>query len=217
MGIAERKIREKERRRNEIIIAAEEVIFSKGYENATMEEIAERAELSKGTLYLYFKSKEELYAAISIKAQQILIKKFLEAIGDKKTGIEQIRAVGWAFFDFMEHNFDYFKSMMHFQPVISDLKNHTFAESEKNQFSNVPLRKVAEVIENGRNDGSIRKELDPYKTSILLMAQSYGVFMTISELREKLLESEFYKPHELFENYINLMYYALSPDEFRNQ
>ena len=40
MGIAERKEREKEQRRNNIIDAAESVFFSKGIENATMDEIA---------------------------------------------------------------------------------------------------------------------------------------------------------------------------------
>ena len=60
MGIAERKEREKEHRRNTILDAAEEVFFSKGINLATMDEVAERAELSKGTLYLYFKNKEEL-------------------------------------------------------------------------------------------------------------------------------------------------------------
>ena len=59
MGIAERKERERQQRREEIIKAAEEIFFSRGTESATMDEVAERAELSKGTLYLYFKSKED--------------------------------------------------------------------------------------------------------------------------------------------------------------
>lgn len=56
MGTTERKKREKERRRNTIIDAAEKVIFSKGLDQSTMTEIAQEAELSKGTLYLYFKN-----------------------------------------------------------------------------------------------------------------------------------------------------------------
>ena len=64
MGIAERKEREKQQRREEIVQAAEEVFFSKGFEKSTMDDVAEKAELSKGTLYLYFKSKEELLIGI---------------------------------------------------------------------------------------------------------------------------------------------------------
>ena len=60
MGTHERKEREKEHRREEILAAAQAVFFEKGLQNSTMDEIAERAELSKGTLYLYYKSKEDL-------------------------------------------------------------------------------------------------------------------------------------------------------------
>jgi TetR/AcrR family transcriptional regulator len=55
MGIVERKEREKEHRKEEILDAAQKVFFERGLVTATMDEIAETAELSKGTLYLYYK------------------------------------------------------------------------------------------------------------------------------------------------------------------
>ena len=60
MGIRERKEREKERRRQQITVAAKKVFSDKGFNRATMDDIANEAELSPGTLYLYFKNKEEL-------------------------------------------------------------------------------------------------------------------------------------------------------------
>ena len=72
MGIAERKEREKQLRREEIVLAAEKIFFSKGFDPSTMDDIAEEAELSKGTLYLYFKNKEELYASLSLRILQYL-------------------------------------------------------------------------------------------------------------------------------------------------
>jgi AcrR family transcriptional regulator len=72
MGIRERKEREKERRRQQIIVAAKKVFSEKGFNKATMEDIATEAELSPGTLYLYFKNKEELYASLSLRILQYL-------------------------------------------------------------------------------------------------------------------------------------------------
>lgn len=72
MGIQERKEREKERRRQQIIVAAKRVFTEKGFNKATMEDIANEAELSPGTLYLYFKNKEELYASLSLRILQYL-------------------------------------------------------------------------------------------------------------------------------------------------
>lgn len=72
MGIQERKERERERRRQQIIVAAKRVFSEKGFNKATMEDIAREAELSPGTLYLYFKNKEELYASLSLRILQFL-------------------------------------------------------------------------------------------------------------------------------------------------
>ncbi|MFZ3046728.1 MAG: TetR/AcrR family transcriptional regulator [Desulfatirhabdiaceae bacterium] len=72
MGIQERKEREKERRRQQIIVAAKRVFSDKGFNKSTMEDIASEAELSPGTLYLYFKNKEELYASLSLRILQYL-------------------------------------------------------------------------------------------------------------------------------------------------
>ncbi|MDX9785967.1 MAG: TetR/AcrR family transcriptional regulator [Desulfobacterales bacterium] len=73
MGIHERKKREKEHRRQQIMVAAKKLFAAKGFSRATIEEIATEAELSPGTLYLYFKNKDELFAALSIKILKYLI------------------------------------------------------------------------------------------------------------------------------------------------
>ena len=72
MGIRERKEREKERRRQQIMAAAKKVFTDKGFNKATMDDIAGEAELSPGTIYLYFKNKEELYASLSLRILQYL-------------------------------------------------------------------------------------------------------------------------------------------------
>jgi AcrR family transcriptional regulator len=58
-----RKERERLARRREIVQAARIVFAEKGFDKATLEEIAERAEFGKGTLYNYFDNKESLFAA----------------------------------------------------------------------------------------------------------------------------------------------------------
>jgi len=72
MGIKERKEREKERRRQQIIVAAKRIFSAKGFNKATMEDIAKEAEISPGTIYIYFKNKDELYASLSIRILQHL-------------------------------------------------------------------------------------------------------------------------------------------------
>lgn len=66
MGILERKKREKEGRRQQILVASKQLFAERGFHQTTMEEIANAAELSPGTIYLYFKSKDELFAELSL-------------------------------------------------------------------------------------------------------------------------------------------------------
>jgi AcrR family transcriptional regulator len=67
MGIQARQLRDRERRRQQIIAASKRVFTSKGVSRTTIKDIADEAELSPGTLYIYFKNKDELYASLSIR------------------------------------------------------------------------------------------------------------------------------------------------------
>jgi AcrR family transcriptional regulator len=65
LGIKERKEREREMRRQQIRDAAIEMFMQKGWQATTIEDIAQKAELSPATIYLYFKNKEELYSSLN--------------------------------------------------------------------------------------------------------------------------------------------------------
>ena len=67
MGSERRREREKEHRRSAILRSARKEFFEKGFRAVTVDSIARRAELSKGAIYLYFKSKEEIYAQILLR------------------------------------------------------------------------------------------------------------------------------------------------------
>ena len=65
MGIQERRIREKEQLRRQILDAARDLFITEGYENVSMRKVADRIEYSPTTIYLYFKNKTDLLIAIS--------------------------------------------------------------------------------------------------------------------------------------------------------
>ena len=95
-----RKQRETELRKQIILEAAEKLFLSKGYEDTTMDDIANDAEFSKGTLYNYFESKEELYLAIGTRAYEIIIDLTKNFIEKQKPGVDQLKTVGYAYYEF---------------------------------------------------------------------------------------------------------------------
>ena len=103
MGIKERREREKLDRRNSILSAAEDLFWEKGYE-ATLDEIAEKVELSKPTLYLYFKNKDDLYAAIALDAFQALKELYKNIVESEASAEDKVKSLYRTFIDFaLEH------------------------------------------------------------------------------------------------------------------
>ncbi len=203
MGTQERRQREKERRRNDILNAAERVFFSKGVNTATMDDVAEEAELSKGTLYLYFKSKQELYLGINQRGFDILGNMFLKAIKQKKTGLEKIRAMGYAYFDFAKKYPDYYRTLMYFENSGIDFSGHeSFFEQFKTSGFRV-LHFVRDIIYEGQKDGSIAGSFDAEKLSFLLWGQTSGVIQIIAKMDKHPGGDLNFKPADLFEEYIN--------------
>jgi len=108
MGTAERRQREAEKRRGDILSAARKVFFEHGFEGATMPQIAAEAELAPGTLYLYFQGKEALYVELIMEGYDLLIPR-LEAAAKAEGGPEAVgSALVDAFFGFAREYPAYF-------------------------------------------------------------------------------------------------------------
>ena len=186
MGIAERKEREKEQRKNDIVNAAERVFFKKGQEDTTMDDVAEEAELSKGTLYLYFKNKEDLYLAIHLRGNRILYSLFENAVKNESIGIEKTRAIGKAYVEFFNKYPDYFNAMLYFESRDIDFEDQNSVAAECLVEGKAILQLLIESIITGVKDGSIRSTIDPIKTAINLWGQTTGV-LQIASLKEKMV------------------------------
>ncbi len=169
MGTAERRQREKEQRRNDIVDAAEKVFFSRGFRDAKVGEIADEAEVSKGTIYIYFGGKEDLYHAIVLRGVSLLSSMFEEAVRSRKSGIERIRAIGLAYIDFFREYPDYFNALIHYEGH----RTNKFPDEN-------PLRHVAGALESGIEDGTIRGDIDPVRMALLLWGQTTGVLQVAS-------------------------------------
>jgi AcrR family transcriptional regulator len=107
------KIRRKEREylahREEILSAAEKVFAAKGFFPTTMSEIAETAEFGTGTLYKYFKSKEDLYFTLIGEKTDEINRLVKSELLQKTSAIERIKKVLGLQLEFIERNRDFFR------------------------------------------------------------------------------------------------------------
>jgi AcrR family transcriptional regulator len=93
MGIQERKEREKEALRGRIIEAATELFREETYANVSMRKIAARVEYSVGTLYLYYRDKDELFLAVQEAAFERAFE-FIQQLPDSEDPLERLRVWG---------------------------------------------------------------------------------------------------------------------------
>jgi len=109
-----RREREKEERRQSILRAAREVFFKHGFHRATVDNVAERAEVSKGTVYLYFESKETILAHLLLEGLSELIAELEQAYAGGKSlpADERLRQLGWSYLQFFQREPLYFRFLM---------------------------------------------------------------------------------------------------------
>ncbi len=187
MGTAERREREKQQRADAIMDAALEVFAEKGLRNATMEDVASKAELSKGAVYLYFKSKEHLFFAIDLRAGRMLRERFAEASRSVTTGLEKVRSIGRAYYQFCFDYPNYFKAMSY----VERMDPVTFGEIAREMlpkgtegYKESSLSILAAAIETGQKDGTIATDLHPWVFSVLLWSTSNGVIAMLKNRGE---------------------------------
>lgn len=184
MGVQERKEREKQERRAAIIEAAVTVFSERGYQEATMEEIAAKAELSKGTLYLYFKSKSELMFAI----WGLLVDRMNSFIelkrGERKTGRERLLIFRDAFLDFYQRDPKLMALMLAASSQMKELlEKHPEEVDRMMQEKEGPLfAAFQEAFADGVSDGSIRNIREANKYILTVSLLTHGLYKQVLEL-----------------------------------
>jgi TetR/AcrR family transcriptional regulator len=86
-----RREREKLRQRQEMLTTALELFSEKGYHNVPMHEIARKSEFAIGTLYKFFKNKQDLYKALLLEKSNEFHEAITAAIEEPDEEIEKLR------------------------------------------------------------------------------------------------------------------------------
>jgi len=180
MGVKERKERERKEKRDSILKAAEKLFLTKGVDNATMDELAESLEISKGALYLHFPNKEDLFFEIIQKGILLLRKNIEKEIKKAKNGLTKTLRVCEAYISFSRRHKNYFNSILYFEAKEVNEKKSSPALLKTYQESDSTLKILINAIEEGVKDGSIKKNLNPIETAFLIWSHLTGVLQVIS-------------------------------------
>jgi len=154
-------------RRTEIVDAARTVFARRGFAQGIMDEIAKEAGVAKGTLYLYFRSKTEIYKAVLDHDMKTLKASTLDRIDAAKSLKEKIRTFALARIERAEANKEFFRIMD------SEGSALTYTRSQYRDWLREPVQRLAAAIEKASEQGKIRS-MDAEKTAWLIADMTRG-------------------------------------------
>lgn len=210
MGTTERKEREREQKKELVLHAAEELILEKGLDALNMDEVAERAEVSKGSLYHYFKNKTDMVLGICNKATVLLSKEISDVLTKDLAGIDMVYSIGATYLRFASSHPEYFRAMRFFDNLKDSdqiLDSEFIPQCQSNM--DTSFTSMVRAIQIGMQDGSINSTYDPKELAVLLWSTSQGL-VNLAYLHQntphfQLMEKNNVEIKSLFEGYMKLI------------
>ncbi len=170
--------------KDNILSAAKELFNTKGIEKTTMDDIAKKAEYSKSTVYVYFKSKDEIYNHIIYENMCYIKDIILKSINKNKTFEKQFYAICSSLVKFQKDNPVYFKSIINEIQVnvetiktMSILKNIFDVGEEINHI-------ILKAVERGIANKEICSEINALPTVFMIWGSICGIISMASEKEE---------------------------------
>ena len=187
MGVKERKALERKMRRNQILDAARALLFSFGINNISISKIANKAELGVGTIYFYYKNKEEIFIALQEEGVALLYTTILQVSKKNIEHREKLTQIAMIYYKFSEDHKDYFDIINYFvsSPTI-------FFEPDLKTQIDMSARKILLVIRAIILDGvsqQVFTENDPHKFLIMFWGTLHGLIQ-FKKFEKTVLENE---------------------------
>lgn len=146
-----------EGKRERILDAAVKVFAAEGFYNAKVSQIAQAAGVADGTIYLYFKSKDDLLINLFEDRMERVNANLREAIATASTAIDRLRRIVRLHLELVEQNRDMAEvisvELRQSSKFIREYANPKFAEF---------LRTIAGAVVEGQRAGELRANIDPY-------------------------------------------------------
>jgi AcrR family transcriptional regulator len=160
MGLEDRRKREKDQRRSAILNAARKLFFEKGFRYVTVENIARKAELSKGSIYLYFSSKEEIYTQILLNDIDKFNKKSSLIFQNGKSAAELVMDFAFIYVDFFLNDRELFRIMMTFMLHTEDMNLAETVNQHIIEVTNNTVKIIETILQQGIEKGEFPSDIN---------------------------------------------------------
>jgi len=151
--LEEKREKRKENRKNTILTAARRLFFDQGFKAVTIDNIAAKAEVSKGSIYLCFESKEEIYAQILISDNIALYERIKHFSTKEETASQLLLEFARIYIDYFLNDNELFRILMTFMMQTSQMNLVEKKKDELIRSTNQNIIIISEIIQKGIDSG----------------------------------------------------------------
>ncbi len=175
IDIKKRKETKRVEKKQVILDAAEKIMQASGLNSLNIDLVAKETSFAKGTIYLYFRSKEEILASLTLKSRNLLLDYFRKAAEKVDNELLQIEAVIWANFYFAKKHKLYYELLSFYE------SNLDLEETKELKEISVKISSyVVTILLNGKKNCLIREDLEHYQFSLSLWGMNVGMIQLIN-------------------------------------
>lgn len=179
---------EKQMRKQHILDSAEKVMGERGIHKLSIAAVAKEASLAQGTLYLYFKSKEDMLAHITLKARRSLLNCFYESIQGKENPLEEYRAILLANYTFYQQNRLHYDLVSFYEGSKELVETPQMAQASQNINA-----LVISILDRAKNQGLVKSSINATQVALISWGACVGLVQLI-DVKTELVESTLGKP-----------------------
>lgn len=172
-------------REKQIIIAADFVLREVGANNFTVDQVVDQLGVAKGTIYKYYKSKDDILAEVSVRALSLLLDYFKIAVENQKDGLEATKALIMSCYQYYLSHPQYFELIVYMErpDFKSSIKNYLKISEDLSNY-------LIEHIEKCQEKGLIKKELNATYCNYMIWGSCMGLMNFIESKRVFIEEFE---------------------------
>ncbi len=188
-----RKEAAKEAKYVAILDAAEAVLQKDGLEGLSINKVAKEAKIAKGTVYLYFESKEEIIGGLTIRARLTLLEYFKTYCGKQDDPIEKIKQIFWADYYFFKEKYSFHQLVTFYEQNTGLKESGDLAQASHN----ISVF-IKDIIDEAKTKKVIRQDVDGNIQGFVFWGITVGILQIIETKGEQLeaylgkSEKEFY-------------------------
>jgi len=187
-------------RRQQILTAAEHVLLDRGIEQFTMDQVVQEAGIAKGTIYKYFRSKDEVLAVLSSKALGMLLSAFKKDTANYEHSVDKLRELCMSSFRFYTKNKVMFNLITYMERPEFDIEMKDYI-----QMSGQLQDFCESIIVEGQKKGEINPKLNSQSIQLTFWATCVGVVQFLESKKKILRNYHDIKLKDLMEVYSGMI------------